>query len=124
MKSDITSRKDIELLVDTFYEKVRSNPELGYIFEDVAEINWETHLPRMYSFWGSILLGEYSYSGNPMQKHIALSKLTSITDIEFSMWLRLFTETVDQLFTGERATEAKVRAENIARLMLHNIQNT
>lgn len=122
MKSDITSRKDIELLVDTFYEKVRSNPELRYIFEDVAKINWETHLPRMYSFWGSILLGEYSYSGNPMQKHIALSKLTAITNTEFSMWLRLFTETVDKLFTGEKATEAKVRAENIARLMMHNIQ--
>lgn len=123
MKPDISGQKDIELLVDTFYEKVRSNPELGYIFEDVAEINWETHLPRMYSFWGSILLGEYNYSGNPMQKHIALSKLTAITDTEFSVWLRLFTETVDNLFSGQKATEAKVRAENIARLMLYNIQN-
>ncbi len=122
MKSDITSRKDIELLVDTFYEKVRNNPELGYIFEDVAEINWGTHLPRMYSFWASILLGDHSYSGNPMQKHIALSKLTTITDKEFSMWLTLFRETVDELFSGERAKQAKVRADNIARLMLHNIQ--
>jgi hemoglobin len=122
MKSDITSRKDIELLVDTFYEKVRNNPELGYIFEDVAEINWGTHLPRMYSFWASILLGDHSYSGNPMQKHIALSKLTTITDKEFSMWLTLFRETVDELFSGKSAQEAKVRADNIARLMLHNIQ--
>lgn len=123
MKSDITNRKDIELLVNTFYEKIRSNPVLGYIFDDVAKINWETHLPKMYSFWASILLDEHSFSGNPMQKHIALSKLTEITDKEFSEWLHLFTVTVDELFFGENSNEAKLRAGNIARLMLHNIQS-
>ncbi|MDT8415142.1 MAG: group III truncated hemoglobin [Flavobacteriaceae bacterium] len=122
MKSDITNRKDIELLVNTFYGKVRNNAVLGYIFDDVAKVNWETHLPKMYSFWASILLGEHSFSGNPMQKHIALSKLTEMTDKEFSEWLRLFTETLDELFLGEKANEAKSRADNIARLMLHNIQ--
>lgn len=122
MKSDITNRKDIELLVNTFYEKIRSNPVLGYIFDDVAKINWESHLPKMYSFWASILLGEHSFSGNPMQKHIALSKQTAMTDKEFSEWLLIFTETVDELFQGEKANEAKLRAGNIARLMLYNIQ--
>ncbi len=122
MKSDIQDRKDIELMVNTFYNKVRSNPVLGYIFDDVAKINRETHLPTMYSFWASILLGEHSFSGNPMQKHIALSKLTAMTEKEFSEWLQLFIQTVDELFLGERANEAKLRAGNIARLMLHNIQ--
>ena len=122
MKTDITNRKDIELMVNTFYSKVKCNPVLGYIFDDVAKINWESHLPKMYSFWASILLGEHSFSGNPMQKHIALSKLTEMTDKEFAEWLHLFIETVDELFLGEKANEAKLRAGNIARLMLHNIQ--
>lgn len=122
MKSDITNRKDIELLVNTFYEKIRSNSILGYIFDDVAKVDWENHLPKMYSFWASILLGEHSFSGNPMQKHIALSKITEMTNKEFSEWLHLFTVTVDELFIGEKADEAKLRAGNIARLMLHNIQ--
>lgn len=122
MKNDIQNRSDIELLVNTFYEKVRENKMLGYIFNDVAKINWESHLPKMYSFWASILLGEHSFSGNPMQKHIALSKITEMTDKEFSEWLYLFIETVDELLVGEKANEAKLRAGNIARLMLHNIQ--
>ncbi len=122
MKNDIQNRSDIELLVNTFYEKVRENKMLGYIFNDVAKINWESHLPKMYSFWASILLGEHSFSGNPMQKHIALSKITEMTDKEFSEWLYLFIETVDELFVGEKANEAKLRAGNIARLMLQNIQ--
>jgi hemoglobin len=122
MNSDISDRKDVEFLVDQFYEKVRNNPVLGYIFNDVAKISWENHLPKMYSFWASILLGEQSFSGNPMQKHIALSKITAMTEKEFSEWLNLFKQTVDELFSGEKADEAKLRASNIARLMLHNIQ--
>ncbi len=122
MKNDITTRKDVELLVNTFYEKVRDNPVLGYIFDDVAKIDWESHLPKMYSFWSSILLNEHSFSGNPMEKHIALSKLTALTDKEFSEWLLLFTKTVDDLYEGDNATEAKIRAGNIAQLMLHKIK--
>lgn len=123
MKSDIETRKDIELLVNSFYEKVRGNPVLNYIFEDVVKVHWESHLPRMYDFWGSILLGEHSFSGNPMQKHVALSKRTPLTEKEFEEWLRVFGETVDDLFEGRKAEEAKTRAEIIARLMLHKIQS-
>lgn len=124
MKSDITSRKDIELLVNTFYTKVRVNKTIGFIFEDIAKVDWDAHLPKMYSFWASLLLDEQSFKGNPMQKHIELSKLTTMTEVEFSEWLSLFTETVDDLFTGKKAEEAKQRATNIARLMLHKIQST
>lgn len=123
MKQDIESRDDIVLLVNTFYNLVKENSKLGYIFNDVAKIDWDSHLPKMYSFWASLLLAEHSFSGNPMEKHIALSKITSMTEVEFSEWLLLFTNTVDILFEGEKATEAKVRAGNIARLMLHKIQN-
>ncbi len=123
MKPDIESRDDVETLVDTFYEKVKRNLTLGYIFTDVAKVDWPHHLPRMYSFWSSILLGEQSYQGNPMIKHIELSRITPLTEAEFSEWLRLFHETLDELFEGENAAEARTRAENIARLMLFKIQS-
>ncbi len=123
MKSKIQNRSDIELLVNTFYEKVRANKVLGYIFDDVAQIDWDNHLPQMYSFWASLLLGEHSFRGNPMVKHIKLSKMTPMTNVEFSEWLLLFNQTVDELFIGEKAEEAKIRAANIARLMLHKIES-
>ena len=122
MKTDIRNRKDIEKLVNTFYDKVKTNSILSYIFNDVAKINWENHLPRMYSFWASLLLGEHSFNGNPMLKHIQLSKETPLTETEFSEWLLLFNNTVDELFEGKNAIEAKLRAANIARLMLYKIQ--
>jgi hemoglobin len=123
MKKDIETREDIELLVNSFYDKIKTNAILGPIFNDVAQINWEEHLPKMYSFWASLLLGEHSFSGNPMMKHIELSKLTAMTEVQFSEWLLLFNQTVDELFEGSRADEAKTRAANIARLMLHKIDS-
>lgn len=123
MSKDIHTKEDIKLLVNSFYEKVKLNNVLGYIFNDIAKVNWENHLPKMYSFWGGLLLGERGFTGNPMQKHIELSKLTELTEKEFSEWLNLFNQTVDELFNGNKADEAKSRASNIARLMLFKIQN-
>ena len=110
-------------MIDTFYGKVRENPVLGFIFNDIAKVNWEQHLPIMYGFWSSIVLGTPTYSGNPMQAHIQLSKKAPMTEKEFSEWLLLFTQTVDGLFEGPRADEAKSRAGHIARLMLHKIES-
>ena len=121
MKNDIATRADVELLVNTFYDGIRVHSLLGPIFNDMAKVNWETHLPKMYSFWSSLLLGEHSFSGNPMATHVALSKNIPLTALEFSEWIELFNATVDDLFEGEKANEAKIRAANIARLMLFKI---
>lgn len=123
MKKDIEDKNDIVLLVNSFYNAVQENEILGFIFNDVAKINWDEHLPRMYAFWTSMLLNEHLFSGNPMEKHITLSRITSMTEIQFNEWLLLFTTTVDKLFKGEIANEAKFRAGNIARLMLLKIQS-
>lgn len=123
MKQDITSRDDIKQLIDRFYDKVVKNKTLGYIFNDISKVNWEQHLPVMYAFWSSLLLNEQSYAGNPMLKHLALNKITPLTETEFSAWLGLFNETVDALFEGPVANEAKSRAEQIARLMEYKIRN-
>jgi hemoglobin len=122
MKPDITSQTDIKVLVDTFYNKVQQNKVLAPIFNDVAKINWDEHLPKMYSFWGSLLLQEHTYAGNPMQIHVELSKITTMSLVEFSEWINLFYQTVNELFEGEIASEAKTRAANIARLMQHKIE--
>lgn len=121
MKTDISNKEDIKLLVDTFYGKVQANPILGFIFNDVAQIDWNTHLPHMYNFWAGILLGENEFRGNPMYKHIMLSKKTQMSDIQFAEWLRLFSQTVDELFEGEKAEEALARAKMIARNFLYRI---
>jgi hemoglobin len=118
---DIETREDIIVLVNTFYKKVVKNPLLAHIFNDVAQINWEHHLPNMYDFWETLLFGRQAFKGNPMLKHISLSKQTEMSEQHFSAWISLWTETVDQLYIGEIAEEAKQKAKNISGLMLYKI---
>ena len=121
-KHDITTQADIILLVNTFYQKVRNNSTLNFIFEDVAKVDWPNHLPKMYAFWGGMLLGDNTYKGDPMTRHVELSRETPIGQPQFAAWLSLFVGTIDELFVGEKAREAKMRAGNIAGLMMHKIQ--
>lgn len=51
MKKDISTPQDVKTLVDAFYNDVKSDPVIGYIFTDVAKVDWDEHLPRMYKFW-------------------------------------------------------------------------
>lgn len=122
MKKDIESRNDIVVLVNTFYEKVRTNMTIGPIFNEIIQVEWDKHLPKMYSFWSSLLLDEHSYAGNPMSIHLHIAEKADMSKEAFDEWLRLFGLTIDDLFVGEKAEEAKLRAANIARLMHYKIE--
>lgn len=106
---DIIDRNDVIKFVDRFYDKVKEDTLLGPEF---AHVNWLHHLPVMFSFWSSMLLGEQSYRGNPLQKHLPLP----IGTVHFNRWLQLFKETIDENFSGVNAEEVKVRAQAIARV--------
>ena len=122
MLSDITTRTDMENLVNTFYDKVRSDATIGVIFNEIANVNWDTHLPKMYDFWEGILFGTGNYRGRPMPPHFKLNETHPFQPEYFDAWLTLFYETVDELFEGEKASEAKMRAMNIAAVMEHRIE--
>lgn len=70
--NNISTKKDVIKLVDCFYDQVKTDPTIGSIFNAVAQLDWEHHLPQMYNFWASILLGDQSYQGRPIPKHILL----------------------------------------------------
>lgn len=116
-KHDIENRKDIERLINSFYGKIKQDSVIGFIFNDVAKVNWEKHLPVMYDFWESIIFFKNTYNGNPMLVHIHLNKIVKLKEEHFERWLQLFTNTVDELFEGEKASLAKERAINIAIIM-------
>jgi len=114
---DINSREDIELLVKEFYQKVRKNEELGYIFDDVIKIDWDHHIPILVDFWETILLNVTSYRRNAMGIHFEINQKIKLEPLHFSTWLSLFDATIDQYFRGEKASLAKKRAHSIADLM-------
>ena len=116
-KPDIRSRNEVIILVNKFYEKVRVDNTIGYIFEDIFKVNWATHMEVMYNFWESVLFYTANYTGNPMIVHRQINNVVSLTPEHFKRWLQLFHATVDENFEGEKAELAKQRATSIATVM-------
>jgi hemoglobin len=124
MNHDIEDRKDVEQLINSFYDKVKQDDVIGFIFNDVAKVNWEKHLPVMYDFWENIIFLTNTYSGNPMQVHMHLNRRVQLAKEHFERWLKLFTGTVDELFEGKNANVAKEKAVSIAGIMESKITSS
>jgi len=115
--AQILSLDDIKLLVDTFYQRIQTDDLLGPIFNERIQDRWPVHLEKMYRFWQTVLLEEHTYFGAPFPPHAHLP----VDHQHFDKWLALFTETIDELFTGEKADEAKWRAGKMAEMFQHKI---
>ena len=114
---EIMAMEDIQLLVDTFYSKVREDELLGPIFEERLAGKWEEHLAKMYRFWHALLLGEHSYYGSPLMPHLDMP----VEKMHFQRWVEIFHQTVDDLFAGEVAEEAKWRGNRMAEMFNYKI---
>lgn len=116
-KKELLNLDDIKTLVDSFYGKVRSDELLAPIFNERIRDNWPVHLEKMYRFWQTVLLGEHTYMGTPFPPHANLP----VDKSHFEQWLKLFKETLDEQFSGEKAKEAKWRADKMAEMFLLRI---
>ncbi|MGB8190575.1 MAG: group III truncated hemoglobin [Chitinophagaceae bacterium] len=124
MKRDIDTKDDIRILIDAFYTKVRANGVIGYIFNDIAKVDWDHHTPIICDFWESVLFHTGPYARNPIAIHKDLHQRHPLTSEHFAEWMRLFKETTDELFEGKNATIIKQRAESIAAVMKLKISGT
>ena len=118
---DLTCRADIIRVVDAFYDRIRRDEKLGPIFNDIARVNWETHLPKMYDFWDTVLFRAGTFRGNPLAAHAKLVPVADMGKASFDHWLKLFTETVNELFEGTHAAIILRSAEDMANVIFSKI---
>src|SRR4051812_43076564 len=85
---DITTEAHIKILVDSFYQKVNADTLLSPIFNDVARVDWQTHLPLLCQFWSTLLFRTNTYDGRPWPKHALLP----VKAEHFARWISLFKE--------------------------------
>jgi len=117
MLKDLENRNDIIQLVNSFYDKVKTDPVIGHYFTKVIPVDWSTHLPVMYDFWENVLFHSGAYSGNPIMKHIMINNKSPFDKNHFLQWTFLFEQTVNELFRGANADAIKDRANNISAIM-------
>ncbi len=114
-KLDRISEEGIRQLVDSFYAKVRRDPELAPIFLRAISGDWQPHLNKMYAFWSSVLLTTGRYKGNPVVKHLVIP---GIRPHLFERWLALFNETSGELFDDGISEQFRVKAARIAESLM------
>ena len=121
-KKDIKTREDVFLLVSSFYKKVRSNEVLAPFFNGTIK-DWDEHLNKLTSFWESSLFLKTKYTGNPLGAHVKVDTVHkhSVSELHFGIWLNLWFETIDELFAGDYAENAKRRARKMSIFLYLNI---
>ncbi len=113
----LENRAQLDALLNRFYERVRRDPLIGPVFNEVAKVNWEEHLPKIGDFWEQLLFEGQAYKGRPFPPHIPLQ----LEAAHFERWLSLFFLTVDEAHEGFKAEELKKRAYNIGLTFYNNL---
>lgn len=113
---DLDSPEEIAEMVRRFYADVAQDDLLGPMFNDVAQVDWSEHLPKLTAFWCRALLGLQGYGGNPFQAHAEVHHREAFTRAHFERWLSLFHETIELGWVGPNADRAFELARNVARV--------
>lgn len=124
LQPDLTNRVDIEFLLQAFYKKVLQDDTIGFFFTEIAQIDMDTHMPRLVAFWHSVLFHEAGYRGNPILTHIELNRKASLETHHFQRWILLFEETLDAHFSGPVSRKAKEKARAMVLLMKMKIADS
>jgi hemoglobin len=117
---DIETRGDLETLLAEFYKIATIDEEIGHHFD---KLDLAAHLPVIVSFWEKTLFGKPVYFGNPLAVHQTLHEKSPLKLEHFQKWFEIFSRTVDELFAGEIADAAKLRAKMIAHSLSRNLNS-
>ncbi|MFD1629409.1 group III truncated hemoglobin [Pseudopedobacter beijingensis] len=119
---DITSRKDIENVINLFYDKIKTDKTLSFFFTEVIQVNWPKHLAAMTDFWENVLFFTGDYEGNPLETHKSIYQKQKTKLVHFERWLKIFYQTIDKHYKGPNAEKMKTHAKGIAYVMQERLK--
>ena len=115
---DAITEENIQVMVYTFYARVRRHEVLGPVFNDRLEGRWKLHQENMVDFWSNVLLRTGRYFGNPLVKH---RNVPTIRREHFTDWLELFEDTLKDIYTPEVAAHIHLASQRMAGGLTHGI---
>ncbi len=124
MQAQEITQENIRTLVMSFYAKIIKDDIVGPFFiaklgDDMSNEHWVTHLETIVGFWSSMALGKPKYGGNLFLPHTQLGDLKRET---FEQWLKLFGETLDEVYIEAIAASFKERSMIIAGNFMRNLR--
>ena len=110
---DIQERSDIERVVKEFYVRIREEETLGPVFKDFIK-DWDKHEALITDFWETkLFFGVKKYKRNAAHAHVKPFVKFNLEQHHFAIWLRLWLDTIREIYSGENAE----RLINLARNM-------
>jgi len=115
------TKAHIKKLVIHFYLRVQKDELLGPIFNEIAQVDWDHHIPLLCQFWNSIMLKTNEYHGNAYMKHLMLGKQIEIQEHHFTRWLDLFHQEAIMHLPDNAAKEIKEKSSVIAKSLSYGL---
>src|SRR5688572_17214227 len=94
-KRDLDTRAQIHDLVVDFYREIVFDDLLGPVFDEVAEVDWAEHIPKLIDYWCRVLLGERGYHGMILGPHRRVHDIEAFQPEHFDRWFRLWVASID-----------------------------
>lgn len=111
---DLVDRADVATLLQRFYGRVFVDEVLAEPFAELRTKGLQSHLPTMCDFWETVLFRAGRYRGSALVAHRDVHLRTPLSGGHFVRWLRIWHDTVDEMYRGPAAERAKVQATRIA----------
>ena len=124
MLLNIVNRGTIETMVRQFYATIIKDDIVGPYFiralgSDLKNDKWYEHFNTLDRFWLMMMNGEDGYWGDPFPPHAFIGELYPQT---FERWLKLFRQTVSDLFIPEIADKFYKKAEILAERFMEYLE--
>lgn len=110
---DLDTRTEVHGLVTRFYQEIALDDLLEPIFGEVAEVDWNEHIPRLIDYWCWILFGTDGYPRSVTRAHRHLHALRPIEPAHCDRWMALWVATIDAGWSGPVADHAKDHAAKL-----------
>jgi hemoglobin len=120
---DLSTRTDIHDLVVEFYRAIVNDAELGYIFGEVAEVDWTLHIPKLIDYWCRVLLHQPGYDGYILAAHQHVHDIEPIPREMFDRWYLMWLDSIDSRWEGPIADKAKSHAAKTMKMLAHRLRD-
>lgn len=111
---DLADRADIHDLLSAFYGRALVDDLLAEPFADVRAKGLDAHLPVMCDFWETMLLRARLYQRSALEVHRVVHREHPLDHRHFIRWLTLWLDTIDAMYHGPVADQAKIQGRRIA----------
>lgn len=118
---DLVTRAAVHDLVVGFYREIVNDDLLGPVFDDVAEVDWAEHIPKLIDYWSRLLVDEPGRQQPIVAAHRRLHQSEPLQAVHCDRWWQLWCESVDGHWSGPAADRAKNHAESMMRGMAKHV---